>query len=110
MGALASAIKEMGAAVDILGPQLGLSDTTINQIDVGIAAVAGAASNENPLIVASAAAIAVVAVGAIAPEALAAGVVAAVGEEALVGTVAIVDSMLATNLPTALAFTSGALR
>jgi hypothetical protein len=73
VGAVGLVIKELGAFADVLGPQLGLKEETINQIDAGISGAAAAADNQNVLVAVAAGALAGLAVAAVAPEALAAG-------------------------------------
>lgn len=107
MSVVSTAIKAIGVEIDVLGPQLGLSESTIEQVDVGLSGLAGAADNANVLVVVGAAAVGGLVVAAIGPEALVAGVAGIIGEDALVGASVLADSILETNLPAALAYTSG---
>ena len=106
-GSLANALTLFGTDADLLGAELGVNSTVMQGFDAAVSAAAAEANHEDTATVLASFAIAAVCVAAIGPEALAAGVAAAAGEEAVLGAVGLVDELIAINIPEAFSLTSG---
>jgi predicted Zn-dependent protease len=104
---LVNDIVSFGSGLDLLMDEIGVSSSVKTQVDTAVTTLEGAAQNENPVVVAAAFGIAVVAVDAIGPELLAAGVTAVAGEEAIAGAAYVIDQILAQEAPALFALTSG---